>query len=488
MVGDAASRRCDRGAAPRDGRARCEPPAGRVPAARSRCRRDRRVGGRSLAAPRAARRRGRPRRTCRTGRATVAADRVGGRRVGGDRRRRQPRRIGRDRGGTAPTDVRVARRGRCGRLVGRGRHRVERARRASRRRSRRRDVEACTAVRHRGRRGECRTLRTAPSPKRSTEVVLLGDPARRRSSGRGDAPTATRFGCVIGWGSAQVCDPARRRHRRRSAPTCGRSSRPHRSLRDVPVEIDLASDAGAAIAIVGDDAPAVARSLVVQLAVQCGPADWRLVVVTDDVTRHALGSVAPARRERPGYDVGVRPRRLRARSPRRSTGSTRTSRRIVVLTDVPAVLATRTSAAAAVSRRRPTGHDDRDHRSRRRGAGVLPFGAGGRHPRPRPVEPSTRTGRSARTGCTSPGWRPRSRARIARRLAGLVRSGGSRRRGVRADHRRPARGSAGRATHCRRDRRRRGDRAVTTRHRRRRSVSRSTVSSRSTSSATARTR
>jgi S-DNA-T family DNA segregation ATPase FtsK/SpoIIIE len=51
-------------------------------------------------------------------------------------------------------------------------------------------------------------------------------------------------------------------------------------LPDVPVPTDLGP--GAAIAVVGPHAAAVIRSLIMQLAVWTGPADWRLVVLADD--------------------------------------------------------------------------------------------------------------------------------------------------------------------------------------------------------------
>ena len=113
-------------------------------------------------------------------------------------------------------------------------------------------------------------------------------------------------------------------------------------LRDVPVEIDLASDAGASIAIVGDDASAVGRSLIVQLAVQTGPADWQLIVVTDDVARHEWAEWLPHATSGSdatavlAHDDG----RALIDALARLDGD---ARRVVVLTDVPAVLATRTS-------------------------------------------------------------------------------------------------------------------------------------------------
>ena len=59
----------------------------------------------------------------------------------------------------------------------------------------------------------------------------------------------------------------------------------------VPVAVDLGP--GAAIAVAGEHAGAVARSLVVQLATWCGPADWRLVVVADDPAAWAWAEWLP---------------------------------------------------------------------------------------------------------------------------------------------------------------------------------------------------
>ncbi len=157
-----------------------------------------------------------------------------------------------------------------------------------------------------------------------------------RRPAHGDA-----FRVMIGWGSAPCRIPLGA-----DVDTLRTDLRPvvdaASLLRDVPVEVDLASDAGASIAIVGDDAPAVARSLLVQLAVQCGPADWRLVVVTDDVTRHAWAEWLPHATAGPdapavfAHDDG----RALAEALARLDGD---ARRVVVLTDVPAALATRTS-------------------------------------------------------------------------------------------------------------------------------------------------
>ena len=181
---------------------------------------------------------------------------------------------------------------------------------------------------------------TAPSPKRSGDV---SSSAFRRRSGlwtrrpaHGDA-----FRVRAGWGSARCelplgvdIDTLRPDLR----PVVEAAS----LLRDTPVEIDLAADAGKAIAIVGEDAPAVARSLVVQLAVQCGPADWRLVVITDDVARHAWAAWLP--HAATGHDTKTVFEHGDSQALTEAFDRLdEDARRVVVLTDVPAALATRTS-------------------------------------------------------------------------------------------------------------------------------------------------
>ncbi len=215
-----------------------------------------------------------------------------------------------------------------------------RAREASRRRrGRRRDDAACTrfAIEVTASAARLRDRAVADAIGRS---VLVGVPATSdlwsRRPTHGDA-----FRVAIGWGSSRNAiglgvDPEALRADLR--PVVEAAS----VLRDVPIEIDLASDAGAAIAVVGDDAPAVARSLVVQLAVQCGPADWRLVVVTDDVTRYGWAAWLPHAAGGAGATLvfdHADPRPLAEALERLDE----TSRRTVVLTDVTAVLATRTS-------------------------------------------------------------------------------------------------------------------------------------------------
>ena len=213
---------------------------------------------------------------------------------------------GRDRRCPAPTAVRVARRGRRDRFAGAAGTGcgVRGALAAVAPPSRRGGVRA---IRHPAGR-ECGPPRaTARLPRRSRRFA-----APRRSGETCSVVPATcprrRLSCHRRLGLRAVADPPRRSTRnapRRPRPVVEAAS----LLRDVPTEIDLASESGTAIAIVGDYVSAVARSLVVQLAVQCGPADWRLVVVTDDLARHEWAEWLPHTTSGPRLNVRGRARR-----------------------------------------------------------------------------------------------------------------------------------------------------------------------------------
>ncbi len=84
------------------------------------------------------------------------------------------------------------------------------------------------------------------------------------------------FGVTLGWGTVRwtpVIDGAAE-----SADLAAIVDGAAR-FADAPVRLDLGP--GAAVALVGDQADGVARSLVVQLAAHTGPADWRLIVLSD---------------------------------------------------------------------------------------------------------------------------------------------------------------------------------------------------------------
>ena len=240
-------------------------------------------------------------------------------------------------------------------------------------------------------------------PPRSTDALLLHAPETAglwaRRSAHGDA-----FRVLTGWGSAR-CEIPLGVDLGTLRPELRPVVEAATLLRDVPVEIDLGSDAGDAIAIVGEDAAAVARSLLVQLAVQCGPADWRLVVVTDDVTRHGWAEWLP--HAATGHETKAvvdhdDSRALTEMLDRLVEGTPR----VVVLTDVPAVLATRTSPLRRfLASDRPVTTIvtiDRGDAVPAFCRSVLEVGT-----RARPAGTIQRTRRSDRTGSTSPGWRPR---------------------------------------------------------------------------------
>ena len=122
------------------------------------------------------------------------------------------------------------------------------------------------------------------------------------------------------------------------------------TLDDVPITIDLAP--GRRLGLTGDDGSAatVARSLVVQLACQVGPADLRLVVVTDDDD----GTWEWARWLPHTHDGGlsdvIQPEELESRL---GAGWNDDSRRVVIVVDGGRMLATRTAPLRRLIERHP---------------------------------------------------------------------------------------------------------------------------------------
>ena len=131
------------------------------------------------------------------------------------------------------------------------------------------DVAAQHAAR---REHQCRTAPTIATALRAVRE-LTSDLWSRRA----DHPDG--FTVSLGWGtmawSVDIGGPASA-----LSPDAAALVDRHELLGDVPVTTDLGS--GQAVAIVGEHGRAIARSLIVQLAVLTGPADWRLVVVADD--------------------------------------------------------------------------------------------------------------------------------------------------------------------------------------------------------------
>ena len=87
------------------------------------------------------------------------------------------------------------------------------------------------------------------------------------------------FAVSLGWGSMPWTADLARSGADLSAAAMAIIDR-HALLDGVPVTAHLGP--GQALAIVGDNGVAVARALLLQLAVLTGPADWRLVVIADD--------------------------------------------------------------------------------------------------------------------------------------------------------------------------------------------------------------
>ena len=117
----------------------------------------------------------------------------------------------------------------------------------------------------------------------------------------------------------------------------------HALLDDVPVTADLGP--GHAVAVVGDHGAGVARSLLLQLAALTGPGDWRLAAVVDDPGEWEWSGWLPHASSGAGSDVG--PLVAAADDGSRVAAilaqlDPTDVRHVVVLTDRPDLLSTRT--------------------------------------------------------------------------------------------------------------------------------------------------
>jgi S-DNA-T family DNA segregation ATPase FtsK/SpoIIIE len=147
-----------------------------------------------------------------------------------------------------------------------------------------------------------------------TDATSTGPRVWARRAGHADAFTAT-----LGWGPVTwtvAIDESPGRAGAAVPPEVGAAEH----FADAPVPVDLGP--GAALAITGPGARALARSLIVQLATWTGPADWRLRVIAGE----------PADWDWCQW------------LPHTETGDDEDGRHVVVLTDRPDLLALRTGA------------------------------------------------------------------------------------------------------------------------------------------------
>ena len=136
---------------------------------------------------------------------------------------------------------------------------------------------------------------TTPTIGDALEALALGTPGAEASGGRFGGRVWSRrsghrdaFAVTIGWGE-RVLDLGVSAES--LPPECELALTRAAHHDHVPVAVDLGP--GAAIAVAGEHADAVARSLVVQLATWCGPADWRLVVIVDEPAAWAWAEWLP---------------------------------------------------------------------------------------------------------------------------------------------------------------------------------------------------
>jgi S-DNA-T family DNA segregation ATPase FtsK/SpoIIIE len=159
---------------------------------------------------------------------------------------------------------------------------------------------------------------------------------------RGDHPDA--FAVSLGWGTVSwTLSVAGSVGAGRLSEEMEAEIAKAEQLVDVPVVTDLGP--GRSIALVGHRADAVARSLLVQLAALTGPADWRLVVVADEPADWDWCGWLP--HASAGLNSGAAPMVVAGGDVERLTDvlgrlDDGDDRHVVVLTDRPDLLATRT--------------------------------------------------------------------------------------------------------------------------------------------------
>jgi S-DNA-T family DNA segregation ATPase FtsK/SpoIIIE len=115
-------------------------------------------------------------------------------------------------------------------------------------------------------------------------------------------------------------------------------------LEDMPVPVDLGAGSESVLAVTGPVAAAVVRALVMQIAVSTGPADWSLLVVAADPERYRWCRLLP--HLVPGGLLGGDDQQAFADARSHLGGGA--SDRVVVLTDLPELLAHRGAPVRAL--------------------------------------------------------------------------------------------------------------------------------------------
>ena len=333
--------------------------------------------------------------------------------------------------------------------VGRGGHRTgaRGARSPSDPPSRRRGVHA---VRRRVGRNRCRPATTRR--RRSDRPMVPASALRRRpGSGRGDAPTATRFGS---WpvGARPGARSRSESTSERSARNCGPVVDAATLLRDVPVgdRPRVRCRRRRSRSSVSMPRPSPDRSscsLRCSAALPTGGSWW------SPTTSRAMPGPSGSRTRHPDTTTKAVIDHDDSRALTEAFDRlVEDAPRVVVLTDVPATLATRTSPLRRfLASDRPVTTIvtiDRGGAVPAFCRSVLEVGTRARARWHHPADASVGSDRLHVAGLATETALP-DRA-VPRRV---LRPGGSRRCGIRADHRRPDRGPAGRATHRGRDRR-----------------------------------
>ena len=168
-------------------------------------------------------------------------------------------------------------------------------------------------------------------------VATAADPDSTLWARRSDHPDA--FTVSLGVGEV-TWQPSLAGDERSLPPNCWSTIERARTLADDPVPLTVGP--GVRVALCGPHAAAVAASLLAQLAVQVGPADWRLMIVTADSDLWEPWTRLPHARDESGASA-VLDEQAVADSLRDARQDGADDRHLVVVVDDVRMLAARTS-------------------------------------------------------------------------------------------------------------------------------------------------